>query len=150
MNGPLPSTRAFLSDLSSLPTGSKVRFLGCVRTYHIPTGHLILEHNYPRRRFPASAETERASVAVDVNAVLESVTAEELRVGAWVNVVGYVRSWGSDSDGDDHDALRKLRMSSPVYVEAVMVFSAGVVELGEYERVLREALEVERRISRPD
>jgi hypothetical protein len=87
-------------------------------------------------------------VAVDVNAVLEAVTAEELRVGAWVNVVGYVRSWGSDRN--DHDILRKLRMSSPVYVEAVMVFSAGVVELGEYERVLREALEVERRILRPD
>jgi hypothetical protein len=87
-------------------------------------------------------------VAVDVNAVLESVTAEELRVGAWVNVVGYVRSWCSGCN--DHDTLRKLRMSSPVYVEAVMVFSAGVVELGEYERVLREALEVERRILRPD
>ncbi|KAF7133743.1 hypothetical protein CNMCM5793_005097 [Aspergillus hiratsukae] len=150
MNGPLPSTRAFLSDLSSLPTGSKVRFLGCVRTYHIPTGHLILEHDYPRRRSPTSAEPERASVAVDVSAVLESVTAEELRVGAWVNVVGYVRSWGLGSDGDGHDTLRKLGMSSPVYVEAVMVFSAGVVELGEYERVLREALEVERRILRPD
>jgi hypothetical protein len=89
-------------------------------------------------------------VAVNVNAVLESVTAEELRVGAWVNVVGYVRSWSSDGDDHHHDALRKLGMSSPVYVEAVMVFSAGVVELGEYERVLREALEVERRVLRPD
>ncbi|KAF7159800.1 hypothetical protein CNMCM5623_005189 [Aspergillus felis] len=148
MNGPLPSTRAFLSDLPSLPTGSKVRFLGCVRTYHIPSGHLILEHDYPRRRFSANAGLEPASVAVDVNAVLEAVTAEELRVGAWVNVVGYVRSWGPDCH--DHDILRKLRMSSPVYVEAVIVFSAGVVELGEYERVLREALEVDRRILRPD
>ncbi|EAL88354.1 conserved hypothetical protein [Aspergillus fumigatus A1163] len=111
-------------------------------------GHLILEHDYPRRRFSTTAGTEPASVAVDVNAVLESVTAEELRVGAWVNVVGYVRSW--DSDGGDADALRKLRMSSPVYVEAVIVFSAGVIELGEYERVLREALEVVRRIPRPD
>ncbi|GFF52567.1 hypothetical protein CNMCM8927_006805 [Aspergillus lentulus] len=146
MNGPLPSTRAFLSDLPSLPTGSKVRFLGCVRTYHVPTGHLVLEHDYPRRRFSTNAGTEPASVAVDVNAVLESVTAEELRVGAWVNVVGYVRR----SDGGDHDVLRKLMMSNPVYVEAVIVFSAGTVELGEYERVLREALEVERRILRPD
>ncbi|GFF29546.1 hypothetical protein IFM61606_04432 [Aspergillus udagawae] len=149
MNGPLPSTRAFLSDLPSLPPGSKVRFLGCVRTYHIASGHLILEHDYPRRRFSSNAGTEPACVAVDVNAVLEAVTVEELRVGAWVNVVGYVRRWGSDCN--DHDILlRKLRLSSPVYVEAVMVFSAGVVELGEYERVLREALEVERRILRPD
>jgi hypothetical protein len=36
-----------------------------------------------------------------------------------------------------------------VYVEAVMVFSAGVVELGEYERVLREALKKKKKKIHP-
>ncbi|RAK95107.1 nuclear telomere cap complex subunit Ten1 [Aspergillus ibericus CBS 121593] len=134
MNGPLPSTRAFLSDLPGLPLESKVRFLGCVRRYNIPTGHLILEHNYPRQKPPQ----EPPSVSVDINAVLETVTSEELRVGAWVNVLGYVRR-GDASLG-----------SSPVYVEAVMVFPAGAVALGEYERILQDALGVERRVRRPD
>ncbi|PYI04865.1 hypothetical protein BO78DRAFT_430955 [Aspergillus sclerotiicarbonarius CBS 121057] len=134
MNGPLPSTRAFLSDLPSLPLESKVRFLGCVRTYHVQTGHLILEHNYPRQKPPR----EPPSVSVDINAVLATVTSEELRVGAWVNVLGYVRR---------KDAVSE---SSPVYVEAVMVFPAGAVALGEYERILQDSLGVERRVQRPE
>ncbi|PYH99284.1 hypothetical protein BO71DRAFT_394613 [Aspergillus ellipticus CBS 707.79] len=130
MNGPLPSTRAFLADLPALPTESKVRFLGCVRTYNVHTGHLILEHNYPRRK----ASQEPPSVSVDINALLETVTSEELRVGAWVNVLGYVR----------RPAPAALA-SEVLYVEALMLFPAGPVALGEYERILHESLEVERR-----
>ncbi|PYH41515.1 nuclear telomere cap complex subunit Ten1 [Aspergillus saccharolyticus JOP 1030-1] len=136
MNAPLPSIRSFLSNLPSLQADTKVRFLGCVRSYRIPTGHLVLEHNYPHRKPPQ----EPASVLVDINAVLESVTAEELRVGAWVNVLGYVRR-------------RKVVDFGPagvfpdICIEAVLVIPA-VVELGEYERILSESLEVERRIRR--
>ncbi|KLJ11951.1 hypothetical protein EMPG_12902 [Blastomyces silverae] len=36
-----------------------------------------------------------------------------------------------------------------IYVEAVMVFSAGAVQLGEYERVLQEWEEADRRVERP-
>ncbi|KAB8214828.1 CST complex subunit Ten1, partial [Aspergillus novoparasiticus] len=128
MNGPPPSTRAFLSSVPSLPAGSKVRFLGCVKTYNIATGHLILEHNYPR----CKPTQEPPSIPVDVNAVLGTVTADELRVGAWVNVLGYVR-----------------REESSVYVEAVMVFRAGAIAVGEYERILHNSLEVDRRVQRP-
>ncbi|RAK88115.1 hypothetical protein BO79DRAFT_196167 [Aspergillus costaricaensis CBS 115574] len=140
MNAPLPSTRAFLSDLPSLPVSSKVRFLGCVRTYNIQTGHLILEHNYPRQKPPQ----EPPSVAVDINAVLETVTSQELSVGAWVNVLGYVRRYRRS---DDDSAVSESN-PNPVYVEAVMVFPAGAVALGEYERILQEALGVERRVRR--
>ncbi|KAE8364052.1 CST complex subunit Ten1 [Aspergillus caelatus] len=129
MNGPPPSTRAFLSSVPSLPTGLKVRFLGCVKTYNVVTGHLILEHNYPR----CKPTQEPPSIPVDVNAVLGTVTADELRVGAWVNVLGYVR-----------------RVESSVYVEAVMVFRAGAIAVGEYERILHNSLEVDRRVQRPE
>ncbi|PLB46882.1 hypothetical protein P170DRAFT_511551 [Aspergillus steynii IBT 23096] len=131
MNGPLPSRRAFLSNLAALPADSKVRFLGCVRTYSVPTGRLILEHNYPRRKSTSDVPT----VSVDINAVLETVTSEELRVGAWVNVLGYVR--------------RSMIAGETIYVEAIMVFAAGAIALGEYERILHESMEVERRVQRP-
>ncbi|PTU17109.1 hypothetical protein P175DRAFT_0467549 [Aspergillus ochraceoroseus IBT 24754] len=156
MNGPLPSTRVFLSDLPSLPVDSKVRFLGCVKTYHISTGHLILEHNYPRVRQPRS---EPPCVSVDINAVLETVTWEELRVGAWINVIGYVRrAQGCPSPGataavatDDATmtALNGKETRGSVYVDAVMVFSAGAIALGEYERILHDSKEVDRRVQRP-
>ncbi|RMJ21102.1 hypothetical protein PHISP_08030 [Aspergillus sp. HF37] len=146
MNTPLPSTRAFLSDLPSLAADSKVRFLGCVRTYAISTGHLVLEHNYPRTK------SDPPSVSVDINALVESLTSEVLRVGAWVNVVGYLRDAGypslSLSAGEGLAGADASKMPRPVYVEAVMVFAAGPVALGEYERVLREARNVDRRLGR--
>lgn len=85
---------------------------------------------------------------MDINAVLGSVGNEELRVGAWVNVVGYVR------DAKDLDLIRESDLVNgtgpgrSVYVEAVMLFPAGPVALGEYERILREALNVDRRLGR--
>ncbi|OQE09300.1 hypothetical protein PENFLA_c113G08162 [Penicillium flavigenum] len=153
MNGPRPSTRVFLSDLSSLQADSKVRFLGCVAHYTITTGHLILEHNYPRSKAAPS------SVSVDINALLEDLTAEELRVGTWLNVVGYVResepvpplSPSSSFPSTPGDANRPNQRPSailprPVYVEAIMVFPAGAISIGEYERILCNSQHVERMI----
>lgn len=45
-----------------------------------------------------------------------------------------------------NEALPAKVAPRPVYVEAVMVFSAGAIALGEYERILRNAQDVERRI----
>ncbi|KAJ5582128.1 hypothetical protein N7535_000748 [Penicillium sp. DV-2018c] len=150
MNGPRPSTRAFLSDLSSLQADSKIRFLGCVADYRITTGHLILEHNYPR------SKTTPSSVSVDINAILEDMTAEALRVGTWLNVLGYVRdlepvpppsSFSSTSEDASQPSQRPSTVPRrPVYVEAIMVFPAGAIAIGEYERILRNSRDVERLI----
>ncbi|KAL4975065.1 CST complex subunit Ten1 [Aspergillus desertorum] len=136
MNGPLPSARAFLADIPSLPADTKVRFLGCVKTYNVSTGRLVLEHNYPRTKKPKQLKQEPPSVSVDINAVLDTVTWEELCVGAWINVIGYVRREpGQNSMREPSDS---------VHVDAVVVFPAGTVDLGEYERILCDLLHVER------
>jgi hypothetical protein len=118
-----------------------------VRQYNVGIGHLILEHNYPRSR------EEPSTVSVDINAVLEDLTSEELRVGSWLNVLGYVRdttppatSFSSQQSSQSNEALPAKVAPRPVYIEAVMVFSAGAIALGEYERILRNAQDVERRI----
>ncbi|KAJ5959764.1 uncharacterized protein N7479_006914 [Penicillium vulpinum] len=150
MNGPRPSTRVFLSDLASLQADSKIRFLGCVTHYTITTGYLILEHNYPRSKIAPS------SVSVDINAVLEDLTAEELRVGTWLNVLGYIRelepvpppsSFSSTPDEANRSSQRPSTVPPrPVYVEAIMVFPAGAIAIGEYERILCNSQQVERMI----
>ncbi|KAF3394493.1 hypothetical protein F1880_005296 [Penicillium rolfsii] len=154
MNGPRPSNWVFLCDLPSLPTDYKVRFLGCVRQYDVNTGNLILEHNYPRRR------TEPESVLVDVNAVLQDLTSDQLRVGAWLNVLGYVRdavtpnqSFSSSqlssqqSTGASETGTAPIRViPRPVHIDAVMVLPAGAIALGEYERILRNALDLDLRM----
>ncbi|KAJ5514735.1 hypothetical protein N7463_004287 [Penicillium fimorum] len=150
MNGPRPSTRVFLSDLSSLQADSKIRFLGCVTRYTITTGHLILEHNYPRSKIAPS------SVSVDINALLEDLTAEELRVGTWLNVVGYVResepvpqpssSYSTPENGSRPSQRPSTVPPRSVCVEAIMVFPAGAIAIGEYERILCNSQRVEQMI----
>ncbi|KKZ59872.1 hypothetical protein EMCG_05335 [[Emmonsia] crescens] len=151
--GPLPTTRAFLSEIPRLPTGSKIRFLGCVSSYNISTGHLILEHNYPITSRPIP------SISVDVTLVLESLKATDLQVGAWLNVLGYIRERLSPKtlpSADPNSAPSANRNSSPsvaarsIYVEAVMIFSTGAIHLGEYERVLQDWEDADRRVKRPD
>ncbi|KAL4933647.1 nuclear telomere cap complex subunit Ten1 [Aspergillus undulatus] len=154
MNSPLPSTRTFLSDIPSLPADSKVRFLGCVKTYHIPSGILVLEHNYPRTRKPKQNQTSKPKqeppfISVDITGLLETVTWEELCVGAWVNVIGYVRR-GPDTaaalalNGEKLKEAASAQTSDSVFVDAVVIFPAGAIDLGEYEQILSDALEVER------
>lgn len=124
-----------------------------MRQYDISVGHLILEHNYPRNG------AELSVVSVDVNAIIEDLTAEVLRVGSWVNVLGYVRDSASpavsfsssqldsqQSDGDVNSTMPVKVPSRPVYIDAVMVFPAGAIALGEYERILRHSQDVERRL----
>jgi hypothetical protein len=128
-----------------------------VRQYDVNTGNLILEHNYPLKK------TDPNSVSVDVNAVLQDLTSEELRVGAWLNVLGYVRdsdtsspSFSSSqlssqqSTGPSETVTAPIRVTPrPVHIDAVMVFPAGGIALGEYERILRNAQDVERRLRIP-
>lgn len=124
-----------------------------MRRYDISLGHLILEHNYPRKR------PESSTVSVDVNAILEDLTGEVLRVGSWVNVLGYVRDSTSpalsfsssqlDSEqfcGSPNATMPATVPSRPVHIDAVMVFPAGAIALGEYERILRNSQDVERRL----
>lgn len=126
-----------------------------VSQYNVAVGHLILEHNYPR------SKAEPNTVSVDINAVLESLTAEDLRVGTWLNVLGYIRDSSCPPDASfsssEHDSqLSNTECSTvtapikvpprPVIVEAVMVFPAGAIALGEYERILRNVNAVESRI----
>lgn len=116
--------------------------------YTITTGHLILEHNFPRSKIAPP------SVSVDINALLEDLIAEELRVGTWLNVVGYVResepvlppsllSSTPDYANRPNQRLSGVR-ARPVYIEAIMVFSAGAIAIGEYERILCNSQHVER------
>lgn len=118
-----------------------------MRQYNVSIGHLVLEHNYPRNKEDTSI------ISVDINAVLEDLTPEELRVGSWLNVLGYVRDTTPAASFSSQHASQQSNDAAParisprsVYIEAVMVFSAGAIALGEYERILRNAQDVERRI----
>jgi len=128
-NGPAPSKLVFLHDLAKLPRGSKVRFLGYVTEYNTHQGSLTVEHAYPEDAQP----TPRATV--DVRLVLETVTARDLQVGRWLNIIGYIVS--------DPWARKRKRLSvsnslttEETLVQAILIWNAGAIRLANYEPVL--------------
>ncbi|KAH7358285.1 CST complex subunit Ten1 [Plectosphaerella cucumerina] len=114
--GPPPTQLCLLSDLPSKSLRDKVRFLGCVQHYSTATACLTLTHNFP--------EGAEATALVDVNLLLEKLTAELTRVGEWVNVTGYI-SETTRPNGDGH-----------VPIQALLLWSAGPLDLQRYERSL--------------
>ena len=76
-----------------------------------------------------TAPSTLGSASVNVAYVLDALNIELTQVGAWVNVVGYVRSVG-DVDCDSG--------KTSCSVDAVVIWSAGAIKLDEYEAALRD------------
>lgn len=92
---------------------------------------------------------------VDVSVVLETLKREDTQVGAWVNVMGYVEEVlnhgkRKQEQGQGKAALAVKRgitagegcRAKSVKVQAVMLWSAGGVKIGQYERTLEEMLKL--------
>ena len=138
-NGPLPTTITFLAHLPRHPQRTKVRFLGCVTKYDISTGVLELQHAYP------TAYDITVIAVVDVNILLENVKRDDIAVGAWVNIIGYVeevinkREKAKDLSGKTaQGAFSRVDL---VKVQAIILWSAGAIKVGEYERALTQRLD---------
>ena len=151
-NGPLPTRLVFLSDLPTQAHRNKVRFLGCVTRYTLSAGVLELQHAYhPPPKVPTIA-------LVDVNVVLEGLKREDTQVGAWINVVGYVEEVVKEGKRAQGQAQEKMGPATRngervregprvvrVRVQAVVLWNAGGVKIGEYERTLENRLKLEER-----
>ncbi|AEO62482.1 uncharacterized protein THITE_2148687 [Thermothielavioides terrestris NRRL 8126] len=124
-NGPRPSQLCLLSALPTKQVGDKVRFLGCVSSYTPASGVLALEHRLPE-------ESCSVLALVDVNLVLESLSADQTRVGEWINVIGYITDVAPSADG------KKPHSQAPrVHAQAVLLWSAGPVDVRRYEASVR-------------
>ena len=114
--------------------------MGCVTKYDISTGVLELKHAYP------SANDTTVIAVVDVNLLLENLKREDIAVGAWVNIVGYVeevmnkREKAKDLHGNTGQGGNPR--VDLVKVQAIMLWSAGAIKVGEYERALTQRLDL--------
>jgi hypothetical protein len=103
----------------------------------------MLQHNYP-----AVSAYSTTIASVDVNLLLSTLKPTDTQVGEWVNVMGYVTSppvLPIPNRGPEPGAPRQ----AAVAVQAVLLWSAGSIKLGEYERILTERKEVEKRLRAP-
>lgn len=81
---------------------------------------------------------------MDINNILDSVNRNDLQVGAWLNVLGYVRSETQRGDGPVPPSP-----ANHIYIEALMIFAAGALHIGEYEKALRDMQEMDQRSEHP-
>ena len=87
---------------------------------------------------------------MDVNLLLETLKREDTQVGAWVNIVGYAEGIVKEvKRGEMNEKERDVKAEqgdgAPVVyvrVQAIMLWSAGGVKIGEYEKALGERLKV--------
>ncbi|KAL3710161.1 hypothetical protein TMatcc_003953 [Talaromyces marneffei ATCC 18224] len=145
MNGPIPTRLVFIHELPSLALHTKVRFLGCVARYDIVRGRLELEHNYPpllgkKKKRDASNVSRR--VSVDIDHVLSTITRDQLQVGSWLNIFGYIRS---ETQGKEKSTSEDAN-NSQLYVEAIMISDAGAIRIAEYEQSLVDMQAINRKL----
>ncbi|KAL8800216.1 MAG: hypothetical protein Q9182_005338 [Xanthomendoza sp. 2 TL-2023] len=104
-----------------------------VSQYNTLTGTLTLQHPYP--------VGARVTAAVDVDLLSGTLERTDTQVGEWVNVIGYVQETEEEKERAGHRAQkRRVEKSASerkvVNVQAVMLWSAGAVKLGEYEKAV--------------
>jgi len=142
-----PSRLVLLNQIHILDLGTKVRFLGwsgrqiprtpspiltngSVHSYDGQSATLVLKDYYP------AIAGDAPSAFVNISNVLDSVQYDVLEVGAWLNVMGYIRR----NSGLEP---QNQRMTSKVYgegtaVDATMVWSAGAIKLDRYQAAVRD------------
>jgi Telomere capping, CST complex subunit len=104
--------------------------LRSVRDYDISLAQLNVEHTYPTEDPPTCV------VRVDLSLVLETVHRDALDTGSWVNIIGYVKVSTSGKNKRKRSSHIEVNPTPEVVVQAVLLWTAGSLRIGEYERAL--------------
>lgn len=107
----------------------RANLLCSVTTYSMASATLTLSH-----KFPISSNVE---ALVDVRLLLERLTAEQISVGEWVNIIGYI---SSAPPAPVNNASKRKVEAPAVHVQALMLWSAGPLDISRYENHLRRTL----------
>ena len=94
-------------------------------------------HRYPEQR-------PNRRIIVRIDHLLEDLDRQDLEVGAWLNVIGYIKGRPEQTSLSDFrtgrsgttSRQRSRSRSHPLELEAIMLWSAGAINLGAYEQAL--------------
>ncbi len=86
---------------------------------------------------------------MNVNLLLSTLKPTDTQVGEWVNVIGYVAVPLVHHSKAERKTTAEAAKRVTVFLQAIMLWSAGSIKLGDYERVLDECKEVGRRLRIP-
>jgi len=111
---------------------------GCfsIISYHSPSATLTVSH---KSLYPSTCQTKTREAKVDISNLVRTLSSDVLQNGEWINIIGYTVKAGIGGKGNAQDGVEVA------YIDAVQIWSAGAIDLGGYERSLREKLEVDQR-----
>ena len=98
--------------------------------YGVSTGSIMLEHAFPQQMRPTP------TVSVDLQLVLESLKVPDLQRGNWLNVIGYVRKSEQRFKKTGNPGADDIGRVPIPNVQAVIVWDAGAIRVGDYEAAL--------------
>lgn len=84
-----------------------------VNQYHEPTALLYVFHDFPSKG--------HYTAQVDISQLLDTIDRQNLQIGAWLNIIGYITPSASKSRSN---------------VQAITLWSAGAINLQQYETAL--------------
>ena len=95
---------------------------------------------------PHDAPPRSAIIAIaDVNLVLETTKRQDLEVGAWVNVIGYIQDSAEAAAREEPAQEAKIAIGSGlpeqrtcVPIQVIMLWNAGAIDLTEYEKAVTQ------------
>ena len=99
--------------------------------YCVKTGLLTLQHRHPI--------TSTLTVLVSVDAVVSTIQPSDVRVGEWINVIGYVTCPPAAAETGG-----KRSSTEVAFIQAIVLWSAGAIKLGQYESALDQRRKAER------
>lgn len=105
--------------------------------YDVASATLTLKHRYPEH-------SPDRRIVVDIDHLLEDMDRHNLDCGAWVNVMGYVKGALEQHPAEktggarsEKESRRQSRVGHGcLLVAPIMLWSAGAIDLGAYERAL--------------
>ncbi|KAI9753363.1 MAG: hypothetical protein M4579_005188 [Chaenotheca gracillima] len=138
--GPVPTRLVLLPDLPAIAVGEKVRFLGwlVIRSHRRGRGS-VADYSTSRASLDVGYGAATTKVSVDVGLLLSTLDRTNMEVGAWINIIGYICVVPEVTT----QSKKTRPAGETVYVQAIMIWSAGAIDVGEYERVLRQRESVE-------
>jgi hypothetical protein len=98
--------------------------------YGVSTGSIMLEHAFPQQMCPTP------TVLVDLQLVLESLKVPDVQRGSWLNVIGYVRKSEQRYKKTGNPSADDVRRGPIPNVQAIIVWDAGAIRVGDYEAAL--------------
>ena len=106
--------------------------------YEVAKGHILLEHAYPKNI------SSTPQIWADITLVLETTKSITIAPGTWINVIGYIqaplrqsrRKTGSNTQLENEATI----------LQAVLIWDAGAIRIGDYEHILEAQRRVEREL----